>query len=139
MKRREKKSACFFSVARVRSRAGFSLIEVLVAIGILSIGMLGLAVGAISITRANKTAQFHTIATNMAQDKLEQLKATTVANVSTCSTSCETAPSYLGVTFTRTWTVTANTPLAGLNQITVTVNWTDYASHSVSVTSAMPS
>ena len=139
MKRAVKKSARFFLLQRLRSSAGFTLIEVLVAIGILSFGMLGLAVGAISITRGNKTAQFHTMATNMAQDKLEQLKATTVANVATCATSCETAPTYLGVTFTRTWNVAANTPAAGLSQITVTVQWTDYSSHSVSVISAMPS
>jgi type IV pilus assembly protein PilV len=133
------KSTRFCLLQRLRSSAGFTLIEVLVAIGILSFGMLGLAVGAISITRGNKTAQFHTMAVNMAQDKLEQLKATTVANVATCTTSCETAPTYLGVTFTRTWNVAANTPAAGLSQITVIVQWTDYSSHSVSVISAMPS
>ena len=139
MKRVIKKQAGFCLLSRVRSSSGFTLIEVLVAIGILSIGMLGLAVGAVSITRANKTSQFHTMATNLAQEKLEQLKATTVANVTQCTTSnCETSkPTYLGVTFTRKWTVTASTPAAGLNQITVTVDWTDYTSHSVSVTSAM--
>jgi hypothetical protein len=79
------------------------------------------------------------MATNMAQDKLEQLKATTIANIATCSSSCETAPTYLGVTFTRTWTKTANTPQAGITQITVTVQWTDYTTHTVSVASAMPS
>jgi prepilin-type N-terminal cleavage/methylation domain-containing protein len=139
MKRAKKAPGGFSLLRRMRSSAGFTLVEVLVAIGILSFGMLGLAVGAISITKANKTAQFHTMATNMAQDKLEQIKATTIANVAACASSCETAPTYLGVTFTRTWTVTANTPAAGLTQITVTVNWTDYTSHSVAVTSAMQS
>jgi type IV pilus modification protein PilV len=139
VKRGVKKPAAFCLLRRLRSSAGFTLVEVLVAIGILSIGMLGLAVGAIAITRANKTAQFHTMATNLAQDKLEQLKATTIANISTCSSSCETAPTYLGVTFTRTWTKTANTPQVGITQISVTVQWTDYTTHTVSVASAMPS
>lgn len=139
MKRVIKKPAGFCLLRRLRSGAGFTLVEVLVAVGILSVGMLGLAVGAISITRANKTAQFHTMATNLAQEKLEQIKATTVANVTQCLSSCETAPTYLGVTFTRKWTVTADTPAGGLTQITVTVDWTDYTSHTVSVTSAMQS
>ena len=123
---------------RLNSRAGFTLIEVLVAISIFAFGMMGLAAGAITITRANKTAQFHTMATSLAQEKLEQLKATSVSFVSSCSSSCETAPNYLGVTFTRTWDVVLNAPQTGLKQITVTISWSDYTSHTISVISAMP-
>jgi type IV pilus assembly protein PilV len=126
---------------RLNSRAGFTLIEVLVAISIFAFGMMGLAAGAITITRANKTAQFHTMATSLAQEKLEQLKATSVAFVAGCpppNNSCETAPNYLGVTFTRNWTVDLNQPQTGLKQITVTIQWTDYIQHQISVISAMP-
>ncbi|HTM07247.1 MAG TPA: prepilin-type N-terminal cleavage/methylation domain-containing protein [Verrucomicrobiae bacterium] len=122
----------------LQSRAGFSLIEVLVAVSIFAFGMLGLAAGAISITRANKTAQFHTMATNLAQEKLEQLKSTSVAFVSSCTSSCEAdPPTYLGVTFTRSWSAALNVPQPGLKQITVTVKWTDYMLHEVNVISAM--
>ena len=138
MKRVTKKYARFGLLRRMRSSAGFTLIEVLVAISIFAFGMLGLAAGAISITRANKTAQFYTMGTTLAQEKLEQLKATTSANVNSCSTNCETAPTYLGVTFTRTWAVAQNQPQAGLKQITVTIQWTDYTTHTISVISAMP-
>jgi len=124
---------------RLNSRAGFTLIEVLVAISIFAFGMLGLAAGAISITRANKTAQFHTMATALAQEKLEQLKATSAGFVVTCNSSCETAPTYLGVSsFTRKWDVLDNTPQAGLKQIAVTIQWTDYIQHEIVVISAMP-
>jgi prepilin-type N-terminal cleavage/methylation domain-containing protein len=133
-----KKIAPFSLGRRLQSRAGFTMIEVMAAIGIFSVAVLGLAVGAITITKANKTSQFHTIATNMAQDKAEELKATSVAFVTSCSSSCETAPTSQGVTFTRKWVVTANSPSAGINKIDVTVSWTDYAAHSVTVTSAMP-
>ena len=123
----------------LRSRAGFTMIEVLVAVGIFSVAVLGLAVGAITITRANKTSHFHTMATNLAQDKLEQLKAATSANVTSCtSNDCDaSAPTYLGVKFTRTWAVTTNTPTVGVNQIDVTVGWTDYTQHSLTVTSSV--
>lgn len=135
---REAKKLVFLR-RRLQSPAGFTLIEVLVAISIFAFGMLGLAAGAISITRANKTAQFHTMATNLAQEKLEQLKATSVSFVSSCTSSCEASPpTYLGVTFTRHWDVALNAPQPGLKQITVTVEWTDYTSHSITVISAMP-
>lgn len=133
-----KKITTLFPFRCLKSRAGFTLVEVIAAIGIFSVGVLGLAVGAVTITKANKTSQFYTMATNMAQDMAEQLKATSVSQVVTCSSSCETAPTFQGVTFTRTWVVTANSPSAGINKIDVTVAWTDYAAHTVTVTSAMP-
>ena len=133
-----KKIAALSPFRRLRSRAGFTLIEVMAAIGIFAFAVLGLAAGSITITKANKTSQFHTMATNMAQEKAEQLKATSVAFVTTCASSCETAPISQGVTFTRTWAVTLNSPSAGVNRIDVTVAWTDYTPHSVTVSSAMP-
>jgi prepilin-type N-terminal cleavage/methylation domain-containing protein len=121
-----------FSVYKcLTSHAGFSLIEVLVAIGIFSVAILGLAVGAITITRANKTSQFHTVATNVAQDMMEQLKAKPMAGLS----SGNDAFSYQGVPFTRAWTVAPNPPVAGNNTITITVNWTDYSLHTMTVSS----
>jgi prepilin-type N-terminal cleavage/methylation domain-containing protein len=117
------------------SRTGFSLIEVLVAIAILSVAILGLAVGAITITRANKMSQFHTIATNLSQDVLEQLKALPFAGV-TCATTCAAASqTFQGVTFTRNWTLNPNTTT--FKQINVTVTWTDYVARSLTVSSAI--
>ena len=55
----------------ITSREGFTVIEVLVSLSIFTVAVLGLAVGAITIVRANKTSQFHTVATNLAQDRLE--------------------------------------------------------------------
>jgi prepilin-type N-terminal cleavage/methylation domain-containing protein len=126
-----------FSLSKpLASRAGFSLIEVLVAVGIFSVAILGLAVGAITITRANKTSQFHTVATNSAQDILEQLKARSFANVTACSADCDAPPpTFQGVTFTRTWTVNPSTPT--FKQINVTVAWTDYTARTLNVSAAI--
>ena len=118
------------------SYAGFSLIEVLVALGIFSVAILALAVGAITITRANKTSQFHTVATNVAQDALEQLKAQPFAAVNACAVNCDAVPpTFQGVTYTRTWTIAPST--ATFKQINVTVQWTDYTLHNLTVSSAM--
>jgi prepilin-type N-terminal cleavage/methylation domain-containing protein len=117
---------------RLASHEGFSLIEVLVAIGIFSVAILGLAVGAITITRANKTSQFHTVGTNLAQDKLEQLKASAFAAV---GAGGDVPPPVQGVAFTRNWTVTNST--ATFKQINVTVQWTDYFTHDVLISGAI--
>jgi prepilin-type N-terminal cleavage/methylation domain-containing protein len=117
---------------RLASHEGFSLIEVLVAIGIFSVAILGLAVGAITITRANKTSQFHTVGTKLAQDKLEQLKASAFAAV---GAGGDVPPPVQGVAFTRNWTVTNST--ATFKQINVTVQWTDYFTHDVLISGAI--
>jgi prepilin-type N-terminal cleavage/methylation domain-containing protein len=118
------------------ARGGFTVIEVMIAIGVLSVGVLGLAKGAIMITRANQTSQFQTTATNLAQDMLEQLQARSFAAITACSSSCDaTPPTLQGVTFTRSWTVTPSTTT--FKQINVTVQWTDYTPHTITVSSAV--
>ncbi len=52
---------------------GYSIIEVLIALSIFSIGILGIAALQISSTGSNSTARKITDATYYAEDKLEQL------------------------------------------------------------------
>jgi prepilin-type N-terminal cleavage/methylation domain-containing protein len=125
-------SAKFLKRNHLTSRAGFSLIEVIVAIGIFSFAILGLAVGTITITRANGTSQFHTNGTNMAQDILEQLKAQPYIGVNSGTDTI----SVQGKNYVRTWVVTENLP-ATFKRIDLTVSWTDYAPRSVTVSGAI--
>ena len=125
-------AAKFFKRKRLASRAGFSLIEVLVAVVIFSIAILGLAVGAITITRANGTSQFHTAATNIAQDLQEQLKAQPYTGVASGTDTV----TVQGKSYARTWVVTEN-PTATFKQIDLTVAWTDYVPHTVAVSGAI--
>ena len=129
-----------FKVQRLRSHdvrslpsGGFTVIEVLVSLAIFSVAILGLAVSATTIMRANQTSYSYTVATNLAQDKLEELKA----NPATLASGGPDYPTALGITFTRTWTVTAPTPTLNASQIDVQVNWTDYTSRSVTISSAV--
>ena len=120
---------------------GFTLIEVLVAMSIFSIAVLGLAVGATTVMRANQTGLYSTIATNQAQDKLEELKGKTVSALPTCPTyttsGCSDTKSSSGVNFSRSWQIIANSPVTGVNRIDIKVDWTDYTSHSTTVSSAV--
>ena len=58
------------SISRAR---GFSLIEVLIAVVIMSVGLLALAALQIGIVRASSEAKTQTMAINLARDKLEDL------------------------------------------------------------------
>lgn len=123
---------------RHKEEAGFTVMEVLVAMSIFTIAILGLAASATSIMRANQTSQFHTAAVHLAQDKLEELRSRTVANIAGCNLNCDNpVPTHQNVAYTRTWVVTPNFPVAGVSQVAVTVQWIDRAPNSLTVTSAV--
>jgi len=118
--------------------SGFTVIEALMAMVIFGVAILGLAIGATTVVRANQASLYITIATNLAQDRLEELKSRTSGTI-TASSETQTVS---GVTFTRSWTVDAggvnNCPnVSGLSCIAVTVNWRDYAQRSVVISSAV--
>ena len=106
---------------------GFTLIEVLVALAVFSIGILALASLQLSTARSTKTGNVVTQATMLARAQIEQLK--NVSDVTTLAS--DTDPNNpidengnAGGIFTRSWVVT--NPLGGsaTRQIQVTVSWT---------------
>ena len=62
-----------------RRVAGFTLIEVLVAVLIFSVGMLGLAGLQITATQANHSAYLRSIATILANDMADKMRANMIA------------------------------------------------------------
>jgi prepilin-type N-terminal cleavage/methylation domain-containing protein len=101
---------------------GFTLIEVLVAITIISVGILALGANTTSISRSNRLSADTTIAVNLAQEKIEEAKAQTIfAN----GTFTDTPPGPAGNVFTRALVI-SDSPEAGLKQVDVTVTWIDY-------------
>lgn len=67
-------------VAARSSRAGFTLVELIVAIIILTIGVLGLAGSAAVVTRQIGSGNQLTIAAGVSQSRFETLAAQTCAN-----------------------------------------------------------
>jgi len=117
---------------------GFSLIEILIAIVILSISLLALA-GLMATTSRNTSFGGHvTEAATFAQDRLEQLRVTTWANVVTGTDPTPPGPprGSTGIVYTRSWTVVSNANDT-LKTITITISWTDQAAHSFSLISAI--
>lgn len=106
--------------AGARSRQGFSLIELLVAMLVLSTGLLGLGRLTVGVIEGNRASRHHAVATLLAQDRIEGLKG--LGGVGGSSTedygTIAGFPSYKRVTDVR-----RNTPEAGLSTVAVTVSW----------------
>jgi len=108
---------------------GFTLNEILVAVGLIAVGVLGFSLNTMGVIQGNYTSGNVTIATNLAQDKLEEIIAlgnfSDVTNAPDPNSPITETGSSSG-RFTRTWTI-KNSPLeSGLKEISVTVGWTDY-------------
>lgn len=69
----------FVNASSYRSCRGFSLFEVLITVVVVSIGLLGLAGLQFAGLRASNQAQDHTIATHLAQDAIERIRANRIA------------------------------------------------------------
>lgn len=63
------------SLSRRRGSAGFSLIEVMIALVVLALGLLGFALLQTMNLRYTQSANYRTVATNLAYDLLDQMRA----------------------------------------------------------------
>jgi Tfp pilus assembly protein PilV len=125
-----------------KKNEGFTLVEILIAVTIFVFAVLGLAIGTVSVIRTNQNSHLRASAVNLAQARLEELRAMTSVAFSalSCPTStpCSDNAVASGVTFTRQWSITTNSPVAGVNRIDVSINWTDYASQTLTFTASVP-
>ncbi|MEW6296728.1 MAG: prepilin-type N-terminal cleavage/methylation domain-containing protein [Thermodesulfobacteriota bacterium] len=110
-------------------KVGYSLVEILVALTLFSLAALGLSAGVGTAIRAGQRSADFTLATILAQDKLEELFAQ-----GTLVSDGSDAPQPR---FTRVWVVTPDAPEIGVAQIDVTVSWADSAEHTVTLTTVL--
>ncbi len=96
-----------------KKQQGFTLIEVLAGVVIMTVGLLLLLPMMVTSIQANNRAQNSTEASMLIKDKLEDLK-----NMGNPTSGADT----VGTTI-RTWTV--SNAGANLTQLTVSINWTD--------------
>ena len=116
---------------------GFTLIEILISIVILSISLLALA-GLMATTTRNTSFGGHiTEAATYAQDQLEKLRVTSWGSIANnwVDTSGVGTKTYLsGITYSRTLNVVTS---GNIKTVTITVSWTDQTAHSFSLISAI--
>lgn len=112
------------------NKKGFSLIEVLIALVILSIAFLGIAGLMIQTTNNNSFGCHMTEAATFAQDQLENLRVFPWANVVTGN---DARQGSTGINYARSWIVVSNVapPNDTIKEITITISWNDRVSHSV--------
>ena len=124
----------FFLMSRclISIEEGFTLIEIMIALVVMSIGLTALAAVQISAIRGNAFSKRMTTAVSIADEKIEQLKSSPYANILSES-SIQITQSNMN--FTRQVTVKDNDLLPNTKTIIVTVNWSEGSkSHSVPVT-----
>ena len=100
---------------------GFSLVEVLIALVVLGVGLLGLARLQISMLGSTAESVLHDSAVRLAEDKLEGLRFDLAAGRIPQAGSDE--PKIDDVTMRRDWTWSVSAD--GLAETTVTANWRD--------------
>ncbi|MCF8068778.1 MAG: prepilin-type N-terminal cleavage/methylation domain-containing protein [Desulfobacterales bacterium] len=123
------------NIKKISDNKGFTIIEFMIAISIIAISILGISTMQISSVRNNKAGNEQTIATKLAQDQMEVLKAENV-NDSDSLLNPSSFPATVfdsnnpinenggsGGSFTRYWEVDEyRTDESRL--VTVTVEWT---------------
>jgi Tfp pilus assembly protein PilV len=124
--------------ARTWTESGFTFNEVLLAMSVIVIAILGYSAGTGNVIRWNSASRDYTVAVNLAQDKLEQLKAQkSWVDVNNCPAAGDrdiAATGASGGVYNRCWVISDSPLGAELKQITVTVSWSDRESREVTLT-----
>ncbi len=109
----------------ISGQKGFTLIEILIAVFLLVVALVGAAAVTTSVIKGNASSQTLTTATTLAKDKMEELKATNYTALS-AGTVTDYAradgtvqASATGSYYTRSWSA----PGTDTKTITVTVTW----------------
>jgi Tfp pilus assembly protein PilV len=133
-----KTARSFLKLPIAERQTGFTLNEILVSINVIIIAILGYSLSTVGVIRGNMTNDNTTVAINLAQDKLEQLKAQKqLVNDNRCPGSGDhaiTAAGMAGGIFDRCWRI-IDSPLGPhLKQIDVRVSWRDQENREIVVT-----
>ncbi|HEY3301987.1 MAG TPA: hypothetical protein VGL70_00475 [Candidatus Binatia bacterium] len=113
----------------LQRQEGLSYTEVLVSIAVISVAVVAVSLNTVSVIRSNFYSSSYTIASNLAQDKLEQLSSLPVlSNVDRCPNSGDQAISATGAPggiYDRCWTIKDFSIGSGLKEVSVAVRWRD--------------
>jgi type IV pilus assembly protein PilV len=106
---------------------GFTMIELLVALFVLTVGLLAISSMVYSVMNSTSLSKETSTATTLMQDKMESLKQKAVSSLTSGNDTIRLG----NVDYLRQWNVATS---ANTRAITVTVNWTDRGPHTVSMT-----
>jgi len=104
------------------------MLEIIIAMLILTGGLLGVAGLTIGTIKGNLYSKNVTTATVIAQDRLEDIQRAGYVDATT--TNFSAGPNNVsmgGVTFSRTTIINDDTPAANMKEVTVTTSWNNNA------------
>jgi type IV pilus assembly protein PilV len=110
-----------------QQECGFSLIELLIAVFILSVVLLAISSMVYSVMRSTSNSKETTTATTLMQDKMETLKNTNLTSLAPGNDTVRLGD----IDYLRQWSISTT---GNIRTITVTVNWTNRGSHNVTMT-----
>lgn len=116
------------TVKFLRKQTGFTLLELLIALTILAIGLLGLAGFHVAAIRANMSGFKISTATAIAQERIEELKALDPSSSALSAGNHDDGSiTVQGIIYNRSYIVQDDTPVSGTSTITLTVSWVEPA------------
>jgi type IV pilus assembly protein PilV len=104
------------SPARRRRNHGFTLVEAMVALVVLSVGLLGIAALYVETLRANRTSLHRTQAVAVATDIADRMRSNrNPANAYACGSPCDpaTGGNAIAIADLTDWVTRVNTQLPG--------------------------
>ena len=108
------------------SQAGFSAVEMIVAVvffGILMLGFVGVfPMGLRTVQRGERM----TVATNLAQDEMERLKTLLPSDPDLVAGVHADAANPIQGAYTRTWTITDDDPLPDMKRVDMLVTFSEH-------------
>jgi type IV pilus assembly protein PilV len=109
----------------VKRSEGFTLLEVMIAMVILAVGLLGLAALQLTAVKSNAFSSEMTYATMKAQEYAEVFKNLpfTDTDLDPAGNPHTAMESSKGVQYTVTWNITDNVPATDMKSINITVQW----------------
>ena len=113
-----------------KNQSGFTLIEIMIAMVVFSIGLLGVAAMQIAAVKGNSSSNGLTEAATIAQNKMEELMILDNYQTDPDLTNGPhvlpgTVSGATSISYNISWNITDNTPppATTLKTISVTVNW----------------
>ncbi|MCG6536510.1 MAG: prepilin-type N-terminal cleavage/methylation domain-containing protein [Syntrophales bacterium LBB04] len=99
-----------------RRQNGFTLLELVISMSLLTIALLGLCSTSVMVIKGNSISRMSTKATILAKDKIEFLKNFNYGSIASGTDTQE------GI-YARSWTITSDSPVTGTKTIVVTVSF----------------
>jgi prepilin-type N-terminal cleavage/methylation domain-containing protein len=109
----------------MRTERGFTFIETLIGLTILSIGVLALIELQYVALKGNSASQYRLTAASLAEYHMNELKNLPYANIIAEAPTQVSSTNMPNTTFTRQVIVANDTPVTNSKTVTITVTWLD--------------